>query len=275
MKNTSKYNRLFCAALSGLLLCCLSAAGFAQVKSNVVASVSNPASGDSITVQVEVDMSSQGSPDDKLGSFTATLDWDPQVLDLVSHSGVLQGFTGVVNDTEADSGTVRFNGANINGISGTFNLIDLTFACVGNTGTETVLDLEYSAMASTSFASLLGQLETNDLTVILDPSVGIETNTVGNAIPEKYQLSQNYPNPFNPTTRLDISLPKAGQVSLKIYNIAGQLVATLIDDHMAAGQYQLTWDAHDDAGNQLTSGIYLYRLSAANFSETRRMILLK
>ena len=88
-------------------------------------------------------------------------------------------------------------------------------------------------------------------------------------IPEAYTLMQNYPNPFNPTTTIRYDLPKSANVSLKIYNILGQLVATLVDERKEAGHYQVRWNAN------VASGIYFYRLHAEEFVQTKKMILLR
>ncbi len=275
MKNTSNWMHSRFAVVLSLLLIGLGFTGIAQVKSDVLASVANPASGDTIRVQIHVDMSGQAAPEDKLGSFTSTIDWDPAVLAFVGHSGVLQGYTGVVNEANVSTGQLRFNGANINGVGGSFDIIELTFACIGGLGSQTLLDLEYSAMAATTFNSLLENLTVNDITIVLDPSVDIAADEIATAIPEAYELFQNYPNPFNPSTQINIALPASGHVSLKIYDIAGREVAVLLDEQMLPGTYQLNWEAKDVGGYQLSSGIYLYRLQAGQFSETRRMILLR
>ncbi|MEA1980348.1 MAG: T9SS type A sorting domain-containing protein [candidate division Zixibacteria bacterium] len=89
-------------------------------------------------------------------------------------------------------------------------------------------------------------------------------------IPDDYALMQNYPNPFNPATDIAFALPEAAHVKLSIYNVLGQEVTILQDDMMEAGQHVINWDARDRA-----SGIYFYRISADNFSETKKMMLLK
>lgn len=90
-------------------------------------------------------------------------------------------------------------------------------------------------------------------------------------LPEKYSLSQNYPNPFNPSTKINYSLPVEGNVSLKIYDILGREVRTLINNETkTAGEYTINFDARD-----LPSGIYIYRLQAADFVQVKKMILLK
>jgi hypothetical protein len=88
-------------------------------------------------------------------------------------------------------------------------------------------------------------------------------------------LQQNFPNPFNPTTTIAFSLAKPGTVNLKIYNTKGQLIKMLVSDFKAAGMHRITWNSVDSSGKPVSSGIYLYRLEAHNFSATRKMILIK
>jgi hypothetical protein len=95
-------------------------------------------------------------------------------------------------------------------------------------------------------------------------------NSEGNTLPETYQLSQNYPNPFNPVTNIHFSLPKDGKASLKIYNALGQVVATYVDGFVKAGNYNAEVEAADWA-----SGIYFYTLSTSDFTQTKKMILIK
>ncbi len=89
-------------------------------------------------------------------------------------------------------------------------------------------------------------------------------------IPSEYTLQQNYPNPFNPTTKIVYQLPKEGYVSLKVYNILGKEIASLVNEKKTTGTYQVIFD-----GSNLSSGIYFYRLQSENFVETRKLILLK
>ena len=85
-----------------------------------------------------------------------------------------------------------------------------------------------------------------------------------------YQLYQNYPNPFNPSTTIKFNLPQTRQVTLKIFNILGEEVAKLVSDKLSAGSYSYEWDA-----GKLASGVYLYRLQAGDYVETKKMILMK
>jgi hypothetical protein len=90
------------------------------------------------------------------------------------------------------------------------------------------------------------------------------------SIPTTYALNQNYPNPFNPTTEIAFDLPEPSHVRLTIYNVLGQTVETLMDRDMEAGSHTVTWDASQNA-----SGVYFYRISANNFSDTKKMLMLK
>ena len=99
--------------------------------------------------------------------------------------------------------------------------------------------------------------------------VGIEP-PYSNQVPSDYALNQNYPNPFNPTTNIKFNLPKSGEVTLKIYDILGNEVKTIVEGVQPAGVYNMTVD-----GTNLASGIYFYTLKAGNFVETKKMSLIK
>ncbi len=95
--------------------------------------------------------------------------------------------------------------------------------------------------------------------------------------PKSFSLSQNFPNPFNPCTSISFSGPESfsDRVSIKIYNLRGCLVRNLIDEVREAGSYSVFWDGTDDSGRQVSSGVYIYRLQAGEFVQTRKMVLLK
>jgi hypothetical protein len=94
-------------------------------------------------------------------------------------------------------------------------------------------------------------------------------------VPTSYALNQNYPNPFNPSTEISFDLPQASKVDLSIYNVLGQHVRNLVEDQMEAGQHTVTWDGRDNNGNTAASGIYFYRIKANEFTDIRKMTLLK
>lgn len=93
--------------------------------------------------------------------------------------------------------------------------------------------------------------------------------------PEIFGLADNYPNPFNPETTLKYQLPEAADVKLEVYNVVGQVVRTLVADHQNAGRYVVQWDATNDNGQPLSSGIYFYHIQAGEFQKTKKMLLLK
>ena len=94
--------------------------------------------------------------------------------------------------------------------------------------------------------------------------------------PEAFALANNYPNPFNPATTIKYALPQAADVELTVYNVIGQPVRTLVAEHQNAGRYVVEWDATNDSGHSLSSGMYFYRLQAGGeFLETKKMLLLK
>jgi len=97
-----------------------------------------------------------------------------------------------------------------------------------------------------------------------------EANPELSNLPADYVLSQNYPNPFNATTVIEYALPVEGHVKLQVYNIRGQKVATLVDSKQQGGYRSVSWDA-----SKVSSGLYFYRLTAGDFTETRRMMLVK
>ena len=95
-------------------------------------------------------------------------------------------------------------------------------------------------------------------------------------IPDEFNLQQNYPNPFNPTTTIRFGLPEASAVRLDIYNMIGQRVATLIDgEHYTAGTYEAMWDARDEMGREMSSGMYIYRITAGEYVNVKKMLLMK
>ncbi len=105
----------------------------------------------------------------------------------------------------------------------------------------------------------------------------IETSVAENTsdVPMKFELSQNYPNPFNPETRIRYEVSKLDRVVLKVMNLLGQEVRTLVDEDKRVGFYEVVWDGRDNHGQRVVSGLYLYRLEARGFVQTRKMLLLR
>lgn len=125
-----------------------------------------------------------------------------------------------------------------------------------------------------SATSISGKTSTKPLTApqgyikfVIDNPTSVNQN---NSAPEKFSLSQNYPNPFNPVTNLEFEISKSGYVSLKVYNLLGKEVVTLVNENLSPGKYKYRFDAA-----KLASGIYFYKLESGNFSQVKSMILLK
>ena len=89
-------------------------------------------------------------------------------------------------------------------------------------------------------------------------------------IPKQFELYQNYPNPFNPTTVIRYGIPKESNVKLVVYNILGEMVKTLVENTQKAGSYEVNFNA-----SNLATGIYIYRIQAGQFAETKKMVLMK
>ncbi len=130
----------------------------------------------------------------------------------------------------------------------------------------------------TYIAKLIGIIYYNNNNYMVVPRTnadytGVVTTRVADnqlTVPVHYALEQNYPNPFNPSTTIRYSVPAAGRVSLKVYNVLGQEVASLVNTQKSAGTYNVTFDA-----SRLSTGVYFYRITSGSFVQTKKMLLLK
>jgi hypothetical protein len=100
-----------------------------------------------------------------------------------------------------------------------------------------------------------------------------DVSLVSEEIPTTYALESNFPNPFNPITYINYQIPENGHVLLTIYNILGEKVQTIIDQYQSAGYYKASWNARNDAGENLSSGLYIYELKVNNYKNSQKMIL--
>jgi hypothetical protein len=101
-------------------------------------------------------------------------------------------------------------------------------------------------------------------------SVNVLTNVVEPVLPTKFALEQNYPNPFNPSTTIEFALPKSVHTTFKVFDLLGREVATLVDEQLPAGSYKREWHAQG-----MASGVYLYRLQAEEYVETKKLLFLR
>jgi len=156
-------------------------------------------------------------------------------------------------------------------------LVDVDLAALGpdayvvGSGAVAYLDFSYKAAGIPSKIALKETIlydgEGNEID--LSPT-DVEVENQGEAIPTEFALYYNHPNPFNPTTIIKYDLPQTSYVKLVVYNVMGQKVATLVDGVVEAGRHQMIWEAKD-----LSSGIYFYKITAGNFTQMHKMILLK
>ena len=97
----------------------------------------------------------------------------------------------------------------------------------------------------------------------------------GLAVPDVFALHDNYPNPFNPVTNITYDIPEVSDVKIEVFNLAGQRVNTLVNKQHEPGRYRIVWNATNDYGQQLASGMYIYRISAGDFVSVKKLILMK
>lgn len=121
-------------------------------------------------------------------------------------------------------------------------------------------------------------------TVVFDPNndillksatLTIGINNISNSVPERFEMYQNYPNPFNPTTTIRFQIKETRFVNIKVYNILGKEVATLVNEKLQAGTYEIPFSISQFSDNNISSGIYFYKIEAGDFIKTMKMVLLK
>jgi len=110
-------------------------------------------------------------------------------------------------------------------------------------------------------------VKTQSLSLDIDDDYG--------TLPNDFNLAQNYPNPFNPATRIDFSIPTTAHVTISIYNMLGQETATIVNEIKPAGNYSITWNGVDAHGREVSSGVYLYRIRAGEYTATKKMALIQ
>lgn len=186
--------------------------------------------------------------------------------------GVYRDFRGFRSAAQVDSFRINMSGDNIDvvetviswpaGLSQHFTAAQIRPQSGGEWAPVDML-------TATSVNIPVGVLQKNTL-IITTGALGTDVRQTDDAVPAEYALAQNFPNPFNPATEIRFSLAEAGRVTLTVFNLLGQQVASVVDGEFAPGSYTARFDA---AG--LASGIYLYRLAAKNFVQDRKMVVLK
>jgi hypothetical protein len=161
-----------------------------------------------------------------------------------------------------EGGQVTIANAIINGtaVSGNGDIVTLTF--------KVLREFEDNARFE------IAQGVVFDPNQLSNPAVTLGALSV-ESTPTEFALNQNFPNPFNPETTIKYQLAESAPVQLRIYNIVGQVVRTLVSEQQAAGRYQIRWNGTDDRGMAVSSGIYFYQVSAGKFQDVKRLMLLK
>jgi hypothetical protein len=208
----------------------------------------------------------QGSAvtDVQIDGIAVSTNWSDIVpVELTSFAASVNGNS--VNLNWSTATELNNSGFNIERKSNGLNWTNIAFVSGFGTTTETK-NYTYSDndLTSGNYSYRLKQVDF-DGTFKYSNIVEVEVVT-----PNQFELSQNYPNPFNPSTTIKFKLPEAGNVKLSVYNLLGQEVKTIVTGFRAAGSYSINFDA-----SSLSSGIYLYRIEANNFTQTRKMTLLK
>jgi hypothetical protein len=185
-----------------------------------------------------------------------------------------------VNLTTGDTTIVGYTGL---GKQTNDIVFDENLNLYGVIGTPAQLSDFVSINTTTGVGTIIGATGLNNvlsLAYIDEIVVSVDDGEELNTLPTDYALRQNYPNPFNPSTSINFSLPVDSDVKLTMFNILGQEVITLLNEQKSAGNHTVLWNSRDAGGVQLTSGIYLYKLTASGvngkeFQDIKKMILLK
>ena len=132
------------------------------------------------------------------------------------------------------------------------------------------------ARGSSNLNSVTKLKQLSDITqTFFESNFTIGINQISSEIPEKYSLSQNYPNPFNPSTKIKYSISQLIDVKLVVYDILGRKITELVNEKQTPGIYEVVFDASSEKYQSLASGVYFYRLTTGNFSDTKRMLMIK
>lgn len=204
---------------------------------------------------------SDASTDKKVTSVEFIIIYDEEELDYQSFKGSVEGEGVFVNASKVDDGIAKFVFASGEGIDKSSEIGKFILK-------KNVIN---------PVSEITSVYRVNDGDPQEGPTFKMDaiTDVEEEELPSEYDLTQNYPNPFNPTTTINYAIPEASYVTVKIYNMLGQEVKTLVAEEMTAGKYNIAWNGRNEAGQKVSSGTYIYRIVAGDFVQAKKMILLK
>lgn len=184
-----------------------------------------------------------------------------------------------INNDQKTSGIKQ---ATIDNVNKTILLLVIPFSEKRiSAGSGSIAKLNFEGSVSPKLSSAVikrkdGEISLEGIALLGEKSnkINFSTSSIP-VLPSNFTLSQNYPNPFNPETNISYTLPEAANVRLVIFNILGQKVKTLVNEKQSAGYQTVKWDGTDDIGNHVGSGIYFYKITAGNYSDSKKMTLIK
>jgi hypothetical protein len=223
------------------------------------------------------------------GDKTQQANWNISVAykgDSTAHELIIRDSSGVVDTTVISDvcfpSKIFCNGTDVDG-DGIEDLVagyQQPWYYAGSTDSTLVTKTQWnSGTSSYDTISSQKQLNTNRPAIVLlsrSGVNGIQEKNLTFVTPEDYKLNQNYPNPFNPSTNINFVLPLNKNVTVKIYDMLGKEVATLLNNEpMVKGTHNLTWNGHDNFNKQVASGAYIFRMKAGNVEKSMKMMLIK
>ena len=260
--------RILTACLCTLIVMVfLTSLSYAGTITSSVTPVTDSANKDQpLSVSVKLDLSGM---DESLGSFTATLKWDSQVLKYISYQpGSTSGFTQLVNERQVEKGQLTFGAVNPDGADGIIHILNVVFQVIGSEGSQCDIQLTFTDMMSAkTFHDLLPYMQS--------VQTGVEHGITVGEQPKEYRIDQNFPNPFNPTTNIQFMLPKMERVRLYIFNTRGECVCSLLDEIVESGLHTQTWNGSDESGRPVPAGIYFLQMKCDSFDKVVKLTYIK
>jgi hypothetical protein len=224
--------------------------------------------------------------ENNISSVTLALDWDVDLigLDSVSYVGT-RGLSSSIKDQQTNPPNqilVELQYDNSSPLEPGSGLLARLYFKIDDTSPDTTITIDTTVFAfykktmiqlTSSGGNIQFAPKFHSGTIQVKSTTGVDDPQI--SLPAQFSLGQNYPNPFNPTTEFEYSLPVRSHVTIEVFDILGRNVRTLVNESMEAGVHHMTFDGRSSTGEQLSSGVYLYRISTSEFSKTKKMVILK